>query len=115
MFIHKPETITASTDHETHLPLRQAVLDQEIYYVIKQTYKRLGYTGLKKTYKAVRLNAYRINREKCKWFTDHCRRHKLNQPNRDKASLYPIKSNSINKRCYIDLIDMRAGFSGLYN
>jgi hypothetical protein len=66
MLIRKPKTITAGIDHETHLPLRQAVLNREIYYVIKQTYKRLGYTGLKKTYKAVRLDAYEINREKCK-------------------------------------------------
>jgi predicted protein tyrosine phosphatase len=63
--MHKLETIAAGTNHEARLPLCQAVLDQEIYYVIKQTHERLGHAGSKKTYEAIHLDAYGINREEC--------------------------------------------------
>lgn len=45
MLMRKLETIAAGTNHEACLPLRQAVLDQQIYYVIKQSRERLGHAG----------------------------------------------------------------------
>lgn len=65
MLMRKLETIAASTNHEACLPLRQAVLDQQIYYVIKQSRERLKHAGSKKTYEAIHLDAYEINREEC--------------------------------------------------
>lgn len=50
--MRKPEVITAGT-----LPLRQVALDDDVYYIIKQTHERLGHAGAKKTYEAVRLDA----------------------------------------------------------
>lgn len=55
--MRKPEVITAGTEHGTHLPLRQVALDDDVYYIIKQTHERLGHAGAKKTYEAVRLDA----------------------------------------------------------
>lgn len=43
----KPETVTDSTDHEIH-PLRQATLDDDVYYIIKQTHESLGHASSKK-------------------------------------------------------------------
>jgi predicted site-specific integrase-resolvase len=65
MLMHKLETIAAGANHKVRLPLRQAVLDQEVYYVIKQSRERLGRAGSKKTYEAVHLDTYEINREEC--------------------------------------------------
>jgi hypothetical protein len=115
LLMRKPEIIAAGTEHETHLPLRQVALDDDVYYIIKQTHERLGHAGSKKTYEAVRLDAYGINREECEWFTDHCRRCELNRPNRGKALLQPIESGGTNKRCQINLIDIRSEPSGPYN
>jgi IS30 family transposase len=39
----------------------------------------------------------------------------MNRPNHTRAPLQPIESGGINKRIQIDLIDMRAEPSGLYN
>jgi IS30 family transposase len=86
-----------------------------VYYVIKQAHERLGHAGYKKTYEAVRLDVYGINREEVEWFTDHCRRCEMNRPNHSRAPLQPIESSGTNKRCQIDLIDMRAEPSGPYN
>jgi Integrase zinc binding domain len=115
LLIRKPETFAGGTDHEVHLPLRQVALDDDVYYVIKQAHERLGHAGYKKTFEAVRLDVYGINREEVKWFIDHCRRYKLNRPNHSRPSLQPIKSSGTNKRCQINLIDIRAEPSGPYN
>jgi IS30 family transposase len=115
LLMRKPEVVAAGTEHEIRLPLRQAALDDDIYYIIKQTHERLGHAGAKKTYEAVRLDAYGINRDECEWFTDHCRHCELNRPNRGKAPLQPIESGGTNQRCQIDLIDMRSEPSGPYN
>jgi hypothetical protein len=64
LLMRKPETVAPRTDNETHLSLRQAALDDDVYYVIKQTHEQLGYTGYKKTHKAVRRDVYGINRER---------------------------------------------------
>jgi len=63
--MRKPKVITTSTEHEIHLPLRQAALDDDVYYIIKQTHKRLGHASAKKTYEAIRLDAYGINHNEC--------------------------------------------------
>ena len=41
--------VAAGTEHETHLPVRQVALDDDVYYVVKQTTERLGHAGSKKT------------------------------------------------------------------
>lgn len=115
LLMRKPETFAPGTDHETHLPLRQVALDDDVYYVIKQAHERLGHAGYKKTYEAVRLDVYGINREEVEWFTDHCRRCEMNRPNHSRAPLQPIESSGTNKRCQVDLIDMRVEPSGPYN
>jgi transposase InsO family protein len=115
LLMRKPEVFAAGTDHEVRLPLRQAALDDDVYYVIKQAHERLGHAGYKKTFEAVRLDVYGINREEVEWFTDHCRRCELNRPNHSRAPLQPIESSGTNQRCQLDLIDMRAEPSGPYN
>jgi hypothetical protein len=115
LLMRKPEVFAEGTDHEVRLPLRQAALDDDVYYVIKQAHERLGHAGYKKTFEAVRLDVYGINREEVEWLTDHCRRCELNRPNHSRAPLQPIESSGTNMRCQIDLIDMRAEPSGPYN
>jgi len=115
LLMRKPETVAPGTDHETHLPLRQVVLDHDVHYVIKQVHERLGHSGYRKTYEAVRPEAYGISREEVKWFIDHCLHCEMNRPNRSRAPSQPIESGDTNKRCQIDLIDMRAEPSGPYN
>jgi hypothetical protein len=115
LLMRKPETVALGTDHEAHLSLRQVALDDDVYYVIKQAHERLGHAGYKKTFEAVRQDIYGINREEVEWFTDHCRRCEINRPNYNRAPLQPIESSGTNKRCQIDLIDMRAEPSGPYH
>lgn len=81
-----------------HLPARQVTLDDDVYYIVKQTHERLGHAGSKKIYEAVRLDVYGINRDEVEWFADHCRRCELSRPNCRKAPLQPIGSGGINKR-----------------
>jgi hypothetical protein len=81
LLIRKPEMIAKGTKHEAYLPLRQVALDNDVYYIIKQAHERFGYAGYKKTYEAVRLDVYSINREKVKWFIDHYRRCEINRSN----------------------------------
>jgi hypothetical protein len=107
--------IVKGTKHEAYLPLRQVALDNDVYYTIKQAYERFSYAGYKKTYKAIRLDVYNINREKVKWFIDYYRRCEMNRFNYTRAPLQPIESDNINKRCQIDLIDIKVKPSGLYN
>jgi hypothetical protein len=97
------------------LPLHQVTLNDDVYYVIKQVHERLKHAGYKKTFKAIRLNVYGINREEVKWFIDHCRRYELNRPNHSRPPLQSIKLSDINKRCQINLIDMRVKPSDPYN
>jgi hypothetical protein len=114
LLMRKPEIFAEGTDHEVALPLRQVALNDDVYYIIKQAHERLGHAGYKKTFEAIRLDAYGINREEVEWFTDHCRRCEMNRPNHTRAPLQPIETGGTNKRIQIDLIDMRAEPSGLY-
>jgi hypothetical protein len=66
LLIYKPETIAKGINHEIYLLFRQAALDDDVYYIIKQAHKRLEYINYKKTYKTVRLDIYSINREEVK-------------------------------------------------
>jgi hypothetical protein len=84
------------------------------YYIVILAHECLGYAGSRNIYEALRLDAYGINRDECEWFTDHCRRCELKRPNCGKSPLQPIKSSGTNKRCQIDLIDMRLEPSGPY-
>jgi hypothetical protein len=84
--MRKPETFAEGTDHKVYLPLRQVALNDDVYYVIKQVYERLKHAGYK-TFKAVRLDSYGINRKKVEWFIDHCRRYELNRPNYSRPPL----------------------------
>jgi hypothetical protein len=87
LLIRRPEIVGKDTKHQAKLSFRQVALDNDVYYVIKQAYKRLEHAGYRKTYEAVRLNVYSINREKYKWFIDYYRRCKLNRPNYNKTPL----------------------------
>ena len=97
--MRKPEIIASDTDHEVHLPLHQVALDDDVYYVIKQTHERLRHADYKKTYKAVYRDVYGINREEVEWFIDYYRRCEINKPNYSRASLQSIKFNNTNQRC----------------
>ena len=66
LLMRKPEVFAKGTEHEVDLPLRQVALDDDVYYTIKQTYERLGHAGYRKTFEAVRLDAYGINRKEYK-------------------------------------------------
>ena len=44
--MRKAEVVAAGTEHEIHLPARQVALDDDVYYVVKQTNERLGHTQL---------------------------------------------------------------------
>jgi hypothetical protein len=89
-----PPTLNAKNS----LPLCQITLDDDVYYIIKHTHERLGHTGSKKTYKAVRTNAYETNRDECEWFTDHYKRCDLNGPIHGKAPLQPIEPGDTDMR-----------------
>jgi hypothetical protein len=84
--MRKAEVVAAGTEHETYLPARQVALDDDVYYIVKQAHERLGHAS-KKTYEAVHLYAYGINRDEVEWFTGHCRRCELNGPNCNRAPL----------------------------
>jgi hypothetical protein len=115
LLMRKPEVFAKEIKHEVYLPLRQVTLDDDVYYIIKQTHERLKHVDYKKTFEAVRVNAYGINREEYEWFVNHCRRCKLNKSNLSKPPLQPIESGGTNKRIQIDLIDIRSEPSGSYN
>jgi hypothetical protein len=38
--------VAASTERETYLPARQVALDDDVYYIVKQTHERLGHVRL---------------------------------------------------------------------
>lgn len=53
--MRKAEVVAAGTEHETYLPARQVALDDDIYYIVKQT-QRAPWTrpALRRPLKAVR-------------------------------------------------------------
>ena len=86
--MRKAEVVAAGTEHETHLPARQVALDDDVYYITKQTHERLGQRpALRRAMKLFALDAYGITRDEVEWFTDHCRRCELNRPNPSEAPL----------------------------
>jgi hypothetical protein len=46
LLMRKAEVVAASTEHETYLPARQVALDDDVYYIVKQTHERLGHVRL---------------------------------------------------------------------
>jgi hypothetical protein len=87
LLIRKPEILTEGAGHKIALPLRQAALDENIYYIIKSVYERLRHADYKKPFEIMRQDVYGINREEVEWFTDYCRSCEINRPNHTRAPL----------------------------
>jgi hypothetical protein len=93
-------------DAKHELP-RYAVPGSEAFDLVVREHLRLLHAGRDKTWAAIELKYYGIQKQDVNWIVAHCRNCILNRPSASKAPLQPITSNNVFERVQIDLIDMR--------